>query len=101
MDSELYEYRVLSNVVFEDYSVVDLDNTELFHSNSKAECWKWLRENIKDETLFNAEYGKQVEEEEAEYRMLIIMRNGNSGEHYFDYFNDHPSAASLSDDSES
>ena len=101
MDSEVYEYRVLSNVTFEDYSVVNLDNVEVFSANTKEECWKWLRENIKDESLFCAQYAKQVEEDEAEYRMQIIMRNGNSGEHYFDYFNKHPASASLNDDSES
>ena len=40
------------------------------------------------------------EEKEAEKRMQIIMRNGNSGEHYFDYFNNHPSSAEVWDDEE-
>jgi hypothetical protein len=40
------------------------------------------------------------EEKEAEKRMQIIMRNGNSGEHYFDYFNNHPSSADVWDDGE-
>lgn len=40
------------------------------------------------------------EEEEAVNRMQIIMRNGNSGEHYFDYFNNHPSSADVWDDGE-
>lgn len=40
------------------------------------------------------------EEKEAEKRMQIIMRNGNSGEHYFDYFNNHPSSAEVWDDGE-
>ena len=36
----------------------------------------------------------------AEERMMIIMRNGNSGEHYFDYFNNHPNSADIWDDEE-
>jgi hypothetical protein len=40
------------------------------------------------------------EEKEAEKRMQIIMRNGNSGEHYFDYFKEHPSSAEVWDDDE-
>ena len=40
------------------------------------------------------------EEKEAEKRMQIIMRNGNSGEHYFDYFNNHPSSADVWDGEE-
>lgn len=47
---------------------------------------------------------QQEEDEEdearAEYRMWVIMRNGNSGEHYFDYFNNHKSSAEIYDDEE-
>ena len=42
----------------------------------------------------------EKEEEEAVRRMEIIMRNGNSGEHYFDYFNKHQSSAEIYDDEE-
>jgi hypothetical protein len=42
----------------------------------------------------------EKEEEEAVRRMQIIMRNGNSGEHYFDYFKNHPSSANHYDDGE-
>lgn len=34
-----------------------------------------------------------MQEAEAIRRMEIIMRNGNSGEHYFDYFKKHPNGA--------
>lgn len=77
MDNKLYEYRVVFNNIFEDYAVLDMDNTEVFHANSKLECWRWLRENIKDESLFCAQRAKKVEEDEAKYRMQIIMRNLN------------------------
>lgn len=45
---------------------------------------------------------EHVDKQEAEAikRMEIIMRNGNSGEHYFDYFNNHSASADIWDDEE-
>lgn len=48
-----------------------------------------------------ANYDKEESEDyREEYRMWVIMRNGNSGEHYFDYFNNHKSSAEIYDDEE-
>ena len=43
---------------------------------------------------------EESEDYREEYRMWVIMRNGNSGEHYFDYFNNHKSSADIYDDEE-
>jgi hypothetical protein len=44
--------------------------------------------------------GEVDNQSEAEKRMMVIMQNGNSGEHYFNYYNEHPSAAEIWDDGE-
>lgn len=62
----------------------------------------WIGDKLIDGSVCNnhAQQQEEDEEREAEKRMQIIMRNGNSGEHYFDYFNNHPSSADVWDDGE-
>lgn len=57
--------------------------------------------NLKDWQLEIMARELSDEDLREEYRMHIIMRNGNTGEHYpeykepFDYFNDHPASAEI------
>jgi hypothetical protein len=61
--------------------------------DKQCTCSDWKKEVQVKELGSCCKHAKQQEEdirseEEAEYRMYVIMRNGNSGEHYFNNDND-------------
>ena len=62
----------------------DLGDSQDEVDNQKSTCSNHAKQQDEDERI-------------AEERMMIIMRNGNSGEHYFDYFNNHSASADIWD----
>lgn len=57
------------------------------HVDNQCSCDGWRKEIQQVELGGCCNYAKQQDEDEAdaEERMIIIMRNGNSGEHYPEY----------------
>jgi hypothetical protein len=52
------------------------------HVDKQCSCDGWKKEIQEKELGGCCNHAKQQEEDEAELRMMIIMRNGNEGSHY-------------------
>ena len=62
----------------------DLGDSQDYVDNQNSTCSNYAKQQDEDERI-------------AEERMMIIMRNGNSGEHYF---NNHSNSVDVWDDEE-
>jgi len=84
-----------------DYRFLYWDDLGDSQQHVDNQCQKHAEQQDKDlleERLLDAEWIEK--EEEYNRRMDIIGQNGNTGEHYFEYFNDHLSSAQIWDDEE-
>ena len=84
-----------------DYRFLYWDDLGDSQQHVDNQCQKHAEQQDKDlleDRLLDAEWIEK--EEEYNRRMDIIGQNGNTGEQYFEYFNDHPSSAQIWDDEE-